>query len=280
MSSEGRVCIIGAGNVGQSLFAALKGKAYHAALIGKDLNQQRAEAAQSDLILITTQDDKIQSVCENIAGVLRVDSVVAHCSGALDSTVLAAAEEAGCSTGSAHPLNTFPNTSAAKKLLTTPDHNTACFISGSAPARKALNALFESLNFVVHHLEGDINKEAKIAYHTACVFACNYLTSLAELSLQTAEQAGLDRDVFWQAIQPLMESTLNNISAHGTSAALSGPIARGDLATVSNHLTVLRNAPDLRLRSYKILGQQALRLAQDKGQLKQHDLSELEEKLS
>ncbi len=269
-----KVCLIGAGKVGKSLKIAFDQAGYQCNLVGKDLSEQQRVAAAADLILLTVQDSFIQTVCEDIAGVLNLKHTVAHCSGALGSQVLTAAKAAGCSVGSAHPLNTFPNLAAAEALLCRADHDTACFVSGDNKTRATLSTIFSDLGFNISVLEDD---QAKIAYHAACVFACNYLSSLAELSLQTAEQAGLEREQFWQALQPLMTSTLSNITQHGTAFALSGPIARGDINTVEKHLNILPNSMQ---SAYKALGQQALELAKQRSELDNTTLELIAEKLT
>ena len=88
-----------------------------------------------------------------------------------------------------------------------------------------------------------------------------------DISLQTAELEGIEKKQFWQAIQPLVQSTLSNISEHGTAQSLSGPIARGDTQTVSTHLNLL-NSSNLDISTiYLKLAEQALILAKQQGNL-------------
>ena len=44
----------------------------------------------------------------------------------------------------------------------------------------------------------------------------------------------------------ILQQTLDNYSAHGADAAFSGPIRRGDVATVRSHLSALRKMPAAR----------------------------------
>ena len=88
-----------------------------------------------------------------------------------------------------------------------------------------------------------------------------------DISLQTAELEGIEKKQFWQAIQPLVQSTLSNISEHGTAQSLSGPIARGDAQTISSHLELLNTSkPDISA-IYLKLAEQALLLAKQQGNL-------------
>ena len=257
------VCIIGAGKVGHSLYYALRRNHIESTLIDRSTLDLKNRVAQSELTLITTQDSKIESTCEQISPWVTEGSTVAHCSGALNSQILESAAKHGAFTGCAHPLNTFPSMEIARELLTKNNHDTYCYLSGHSNALTLLEKTFSAIGFHVSY----INDKSKAAYHAACVFLCNYLTSISETGLQIAESAGLDRDEFWNAVKPLIEATLNNISDHGTAASLSGPIVRGDLSTISVHLSALNSAPEIISKTYKVLGQQAANLAQKSGNI-------------
>ena len=276
MTANKRISLIGAGKVGTGLHQALIKAGYAAELIGKNKHDQLRAVNQSDVVLITVQDAHIEQVCHQISESIKPNTLVAHCSGAVSNTALISASQAGGMIGSAHPLNSFPSKGAAKNIFTNPHHNTYCFISGCDQTLEVLTALFSNIGFNVAVL----NDEAKVAYHTACVFVCNYLTSLAELSLQMAEMAGLDRAEFWQATQPLVQTTLANISANGTNQALSGPIARGDVNTIKEHLAQLQTGPDLANNAYRVLGLQALELAQSRQELDAENLNEVKKVLT
>ena len=274
--TQKHISIIGAGKVGKALYHAMIRAELSVSLIEKSEAEQREATGLSDIVLLTVQDSVIETVCKSIAPFTKAGSTIAHCSGALSAQPLELAKEHDCFTGTAHPLNTFPNEVTAQALLENTNHDTYCFISGDNEATTELTALFSSLGFKPSIIKDD----AKIAYHAACVFLCNYLTSLSEIGLQTAELAGLDRQQFWQAVQPLMRSTLDNISMQGTQEALSGPIARADTSTITAHLNELSKAPDVIESAYKMLGQQAIELADAKGNLSAKQINELREALS
>lgn len=271
LSPDFNICLVGAGKVGRSLFAAFRKASINCTLIKRTTPDQQSKINQSDLVLITTQDGNIESTCEHLAPWVRKKTIVAHCSGALNSLPLRSVIDQGVFTGCAHPLNTFPNLEAAQKLLTDRQHSTYCYLSGDSKATDILNKVFTAIGFNTSYIDDN----AKIAYHAACVFLCNYLTSISETGLQIAESAGLNRDEFWQAVTPLMRATLDNISRHGTQDSLSGPIARGDHATISKHLNELSKAPKLTTKAYKVLGQQAINLAEQSEKLEYRTLQRL-----
>ena len=63
---------------------------------------------------------------------------------------------------------------------------------------------------------------------------------------------------------PLIQRTLQNVKEFGLEKALTGPIARGDIATVRKHLDALQDDPGAR-EVYLALGKQALLLAGGSG---------------
>lgn len=82
-----------------------------------------------------------------------------------------------------------------------------------------------------------------------------------ESALRAMEAAGLSRDTAWQALRPLVESTVHNIGALGVAQALTGPVARGDADTVTRQMTATTNADPLLGTIYRDLSRMALTLA-------------------
>ena len=109
---------------------------------------------------------------------------MAHCSGALDSGVLASARARGCAVGSMHPLQTFPTVRPRIDALP----GAYCFIEGDPPAVAALERLAADVG--AHPVP--IASAAKPLYHAAAVVACNYLTALLDAAGALCRQAGID----------------------------------------------------------------------------------------
>lgn len=288
---KSRITIIGAGSLGTALACLMVQLGHPVTLGSRDLTRCKKDLANllgpaapqpsvadpcsaitdGDLVLLTVPDDVIESVCIEIAEQLVDTNTVVHFSGALDSDVLATAQLRGCAVGSLHPLNSFPNPSAALTTLSNPNHQTSLYWEGDAALAERVLPLFKTLGFS----PCPISKSAKPLYHAACVMACNLLTALMEVSLQAAASANLDREQFWLAIQPLVQTTLSNISSTGTAQALSGPIARGDTETVAKQLKSLAmHAPDL-LGVYRGLSTHACKLAQQSPLAKPAALTEI-----
>lgn len=271
MTHDSSTTIIGAGKVGQSLAQLMRHNGLNVQLLGRDLEQQYKVCQASDVVLLTVNDAAIEPLCDELSEHFKPKATVAHCSGALSSEILASAQRRGCATASLHPLNTFPSLEASLSLFSDNSHASYMFAEGDSTALSFTLPLFQKLGFNVV----EIKQQNKALYHAACVFACNYLVSLMEMSLQTAATANIDRDQFWQALQPLIQTTLDNISDNGTSQSLSGPIARADTATVQKHLQELDSSSTGLSTSYAELGKQALKLAVERGELKTIQLDEL-----
>ncbi|UCG79689.1 MAG: DUF2520 domain-containing protein, partial [Desulfobacterales bacterium] len=79
--------------------------------------------------------------------------------------------------------------------------------------------------------------------------------------------AGLTSDSSYEALLPLIKGTLSNIGEKGIPGALTGPIARGDVATVSAHLKAIEKDAPKFLTLYKCLGLYTVDLAKAKGTL-------------
>lgn len=271
-----RIAIIGAGKVGKTVGMLARDKFYPiAAIAGRDtakLNEAArmlggaricspAEAAQAaEIVFLSVSDDAIEGVCSELASnsSFKKDQIVAHFSGALSSEVLATARDScGALIASAHPLQTFSSVDSALQAMP----GTYWFCEGNPLALATLTQLITSIG----GLPRMIATEKKVLYHAASAIACNYLDTLMDLSLKVAEDADLDRDEAWQALLPLVQATLRNISNAGTTNALTGPISRGDVKTVSRHLEALSESNMQIAEIYKLLGIWTTGIASRKG---------------
>jgi predicted short-subunit dehydrogenase-like oxidoreductase (DUF2520 family) len=285
------IAIIGPGKVGTSIALLAKKNGYRiSALFARNPNKAKAmakqigddikvcgigeAAASAQLVLITVSDSAIASVCDHLAHEKSFSQgqIVAHCSGALSSDVLDSARLCGAQIGSFHPLQMFPTVEAA--LANIPGSHWFC--EGDAPALNVLEELVEKIGGIPH----TITAANKALYHCSSVIACNYLNALMDIALNVAEQAGLERKTAWRALLPLVNATITNIDKLGTAQALTGPIERGDAATVEHHLQALTNADPEIVDIYKALANWTIRLAQKKQSLKPEEADQLKKVLA
>lgn len=272
--------LIGNGKVGKSFTQLLTKNGISVNLLGRDYLSKTDIIKDSDIIIISVNDEAIEHVCESIASSLKPNTIVNHCSGAIESNVLISAQEKGCHIASTHPLNTFPTLEAALNTFANNQHQTYLMAEGDDQALKILLPLFEKLGFQTL----SIKTSNKAAYHAATVFACNYLTTLMDLSLQSAQMAGIDKATFWQAVQPLLNATLNNISnnieQNDIASALSGPIARGDSITLEKHLKAFDANNQNIQKAYSQLASHTIRLAIKRGELEESQIQKMQETLN
>ena len=222
----------------------------------------RQAAGAAKIVLLTVIDPEIRKLCEQLARAraFAKGSVVAHCSGLLSSEVLSSARRlCSCAVGSMHPLQTFPSVEAAAAGFA----GTYCFCEGDAAAAAALEDLARTLGAEPVR----ITPRSKAAYHAAAVMACNHLAALMDASLALARQAGIEPATALPALERLVRSTVNNVFSMGPAEALTGPVARGDVAAVRRHLEAMRPmSGDLR-RFYRSAAAWTIQLAQRKGTL-------------
>jgi len=224
--------------------------------------QEVADVAQ--LVFVTTPDDTIPEVAAEVQW--HKEQNVVHCSGAHSVDILEAAKQRGANTGCFHPLQTFASVDQAIDNM-----------PGSTFAIEAEEPLLGVLEEMATALEGDwVNLKAgdKVLYHTAAVFACNYLVTLVKLATDLWQTFGVSPAQATKALMPLLRGTLSNIENVGLPNCLTGPIARGDLGTISRHLESLEKQATPLLNIYKELGRQTIPIALAKGKI---DLQRTEE---
>ncbi|MDO9194336.1 MAG: DUF2520 domain-containing protein [Undibacterium sp.] len=180
----------------------------------------------ADVTMLTVPDDLIASTCAELAarGFFGPGSVVFHCSGAKASTELTAASAAGAVVASLHPVCSF----ADPMQLAEHFAGTICSLEGDAAALEILISALQMIQAKVVQ----ISAANKLLYHAGSVFASNYLVTLMETALQAYQAAGIPADIAIAMAEPLARQSLENVFKLGTVAALTGPIARGDMATV------------------------------------------------
>jgi predicted short-subunit dehydrogenase-like oxidoreductase (DUF2520 family) len=211
----------------------------------------------ADLVFLTVPDAAIGPVAQSVAW--RTGQAVVHTSGVDSLASLAAARQAGALVGSLHPLQTFAPSPAADPLA--PFAGITCALEGDAALLPRLEALVAVLGARSLRLPA----EAKPLYHAAAVVASNYLVTLLHLAAELWDAFGVDERTAIAALLPLVQGAVDNVAAHGPGRALTGPIARGDLATVERHLAAIERGRPEALPPYRALALATLTLARSEG---------------
>lgn len=231
------VRVIGHGRAGGSLALALGEAGWEVrAPLGRADDPVDA-ASDVDLVVIATPDAAVAEVAAAVRP--NDDAVVAHLSGVLGLAPLAAHRRRAV----VHPLVALPDLERGAQRL-----RGAWFGVSADGDLLALD--------VVAALEGRpiaVAEEHWVRYHAAAVIAANHLVAL----LGQVERVAASVGVPLQAFLDLAQGSLDDVAALGPATALTGPVRRGDHATVARHLAAL---PPEERPGYEALAAEAARL--------------------
>lgn len=215
----------------------------------------------ADIYLIATPDDRIEFIAQQITqqNVLKQGDVVFHCSGLVSSESLCSVARLGCYTASLHPIFSFSEPVMDVKNF----RGTYCAFEGSKEAFDRLLPLLNAIEGKVFAIE----KKNKPIYHAASVFSSNYLVTLLAMAKDCYSRAGLPDKLAENLTLALMSQALDKAQRLKPKQALTGPLQRGDIVTLKEHLSALKPFPELKY-IYKSLGKATLALTRHDKNLK------------
>jgi predicted short-subunit dehydrogenase-like oxidoreductase (DUF2520 family) len=213
------IAIVGAGRLGTALAAALAAAGME---VDGPLGRDEPVTSASAAVLLCVPDAQLRAA----AAALPPGRLVGHCSAATTLAALAPHEAF-----SLHPLMTVTPAGADFAGAT-------AAIAGATPrALRTADALARRLGMQPLH----VHDADRAAYHAAASIASNFLVVIEDLAERLARTAGLDR----RPLVALVHASAANWAALGAHEALTGPIARGDEATVAlQRAAVAERAPD------------------------------------
>ena len=264
-----RVGVVGAGRVGAVVAAALRdagheivavagesdvSRARIAALLpGVDVDKPTAVARHCDLLLLTVPDDMLPNVVAMLSasGAIGSGQYVVHTSGRHGLAVLAAAAAVGARPVALHPAMTFTGTEVDLPRLA------GCVFGVTAGdlEREIADRLVSDLGGRVMRVVED----HRTLYHAALAHGANHLVTLVAQAMEMLTVAAGDDSDFDPAdtLRPLLSAALDNALREG-DAALTGPLARGDVDTVRGHLYEVATYAPHTLGSYVALARDTL----------------------
>jgi len=213
-----------------------------------------------NLLFITTPDDNIKEIWLTLQKLNLKDKIICHTSGSFSSNIFSDINISGAFGYSIHPMFPFSDKLNSYKTL-----NKAYFsIEGDPYYFQELKTFIENLGNKVIPLKAN----QKALYHLANVTVSNLVLSLLDIGTGYLEKCGVSKEQALKALFPLIETNIANIKTNGFKAALTGPIERGDLETIKEHLKVL---PTTDFSLYKKLSLNLVKLAEQKNKNRNYD---------
>ena len=210
---------------------------------------------EAEVVLLCVRDSAITEVAQMLVGTGLIGKrhVLLHCAGATSAQeLLGGLHFVVGGIGTMHPLQAIADGRTAMRAM-----KGAVFgVEGDETGRAKATKLVTAMGGVVMGLEGS----QMAAYHCAAALASNYIVSAIDAAAQVLAGAGVSPTQAAQALVPLAEGALRNIVHKGTAEGLTGPVRRGDAATIQRHLDALRDRPDL-AQLYRALARHAVEIA-------------------
>ncbi|MGA8875580.1 MAG: Rossmann-like and DUF2520 domain-containing protein, partial [Candidatus Korobacteraceae bacterium] len=246
------ISIVGPGNLGTALALTLPSAGYqvkllaarhkvaHVKALARKLHAQVIDVGKplpTDVVWITVPDDAIAAVARLLASSQDwKGKIVFHSSGALTSDELSPLRAKGARVASVHPMMTFVRGVVPEMA------GISFAVEGDAAAVRTARSIVEDLGgrpFV-------IKKQNKVLYHVFGSFASPMVIALMASLEEVARAAGIRQSEIKRVMEPLLSQTLRNYLQQEAASAFSGPLVRGDVATVRKHLAELLNLPEAR----------------------------------
>lgn len=207
------------------------------------------------VVVLAVRDQVIGEVAQMLVntGLINKRHVMLHCAGAASAEELLGGVRASVAgVGTMHPLSAIADGKTAMRAL----KGSVFGVEGDEVGRTTASRLVEAIGGIVLPLDGS----QMASYHAAAALASNYVVAAMDAAAAVLASAGVSPDDAARALVPLAEGALRNVSARGTTGGLTGPVRRGDLATVQRHLEALRGKPEL-VEIYRALARRAVEIA-------------------
>lgn len=207
----------------------------------------------SDAIFITTPDEQIQGVWNEIKKLPIREKLICHCSGSISSKIFSNINNHGAYGYSIHPLFAISDKYNSYKDLS----QAFITIEGNENYINYFKDLFITLGNNV----AIIDEKNKSLYHAAAVTVSNLVLGLINNGVNYLKQCGFTEEMAVKALFPLIEFNLKNIKEKGIIDSLTGPVERADLSTIIGHCEVLSGDNKI---LYKLLSKNILEIAKEK----------------
>ena len=248
-----KVFIIGSGAVGTSLAAALH-KAGRDIIGIYDIDSRQARNAAeivgtrafggalpeivktADTVVVTTPD----SIIEKIVTLVQAEELYSdnqiwiHCSGHLTAEVFAPIRSKVKGVATMHPAFVFP-----PHECTSIPAGVGFAIDGDA---KGIKKAREHVALLKGNAI-EVPPDKRALYHAAMVMASNYVVAQLSSARDILLSLGMEEQEIEQLVLTLTQSAIERAHALGIGHSLSGPVRRGDVSVVGDHISALKDLP-------------------------------------
>jgi predicted short-subunit dehydrogenase-like oxidoreductase (DUF2520 family) len=201
-------------------------------------------------LLVATSDNAIEPVARMLAEAGMSTGVALHMCGAKGPEALGPLRLRGVACGVLHPLQT----------IVTPEQGARDLLGVTFGVAGDHDAV-EWAEEIVKGLDGKplrIKADRLGSYHAAAVMSSNALVAVIDAAVVLMMRAGIEEQAALKALAPIARASLENILRLGPRTALTGPIARGDVSTVTAHMDALATAPPAIAALYRAVAEQLL----------------------
>jgi predicted short-subunit dehydrogenase-like oxidoreductase (DUF2520 family) len=222
--------------------------------------------AAADLLVLAVPEDTLPGLVAGLAetGAWRRGQLAFHTSGAHGLAVLAPAQLEGVLPLALHPAMTFTGAPEdVDRLVGAP------FGVTSRPEHRAVA---ETLVLEMGGEPFSVDESDRGLYHAALVTGANHLVTLVAEAADLLRTAGVEDPA--RVLTPLLTAALDNGLRRG-DRGLTGPVSRGDVGTVANHLETLNDRAPASVAAYVAMAQRTTERALGAGRLKRHEAAPL-----
>jgi len=287
LNKQTPIAIVAAGRLGSSLAIAMSNAGYNVAAVSSRRADHRkwlksrienglvVENAQTavnlaSIVFITAPDVTIEQICSIVQW--RTHQTVVHCAGVLPLSALDNATRVGAKTAGFHPLQTFPSPESSDRLK-------EVSFATESPNQQVLTWLWT----LASDLGGSsfkIESSQRAAYHASAVMACGLLAGLTGLAAEMWEPLGIDRADALKRLIPLLRATVDALDEQGLPSAITGPFVRGDVETITSHVSATSSSSTETGNAYVALSLATLHIAREQGSLSESAYQRIKSVLS
>ncbi|WP_406690821.1 DUF2520 domain-containing protein [Saccharopolyspora sp. ID03-671] len=272
--------LVGAGKAGLVLASALSANGHRIARVWDPSEAGRARARETlgavhvldtaeglgsavEVLLLAVPDDALADAVASLAEDPRRGEGIAvlHVSGRYGAGVLEPLRAAGAITAAMHPAMTFTGDIVTERRRL---EGTRFAITGPSPGLRVATRLVRDVGGVPLV----VAEHDRALYHAALAHGSNHLVTLVVQATRVLQAAGVaDAEA---VLGPPLRAALDNAMQRGVGGA-TGPVVRGDVGTVAEHLSALGHAAPEVVPAYREMSLAAASLASDAGRLGRED---------